>query len=130
MRKMLTGATILMALFAGAVFAADTPDIETIMKKVNGKNGLHKKVGEGIKSDSPKWDDISKQMKDYSSMAADLGKNACPKGDKASWDKLTKAYSDNAKKLADAVEKKDKSAASAAHGALQKSCKACHDVHK
>lgn len=130
MRKVLCGLTLFSVAFAGVVFAADTPDIETIMKKVNGKNGLHKAVAKGLEEASPKWDDLAKSMKDYKTYADALGKNECPKGEKASWEKLSKAYAANAKKLQDAIDKKDKAAAKEAHGALSKSCKGCHDNHK
>src|SRR5262245_25981164 len=129
MRKILTGTAILAAVFAGVLFADDkTPAIDEIMKKVNGKNGLHKKIGQGLKSASPSWDDLGKSMKEYEKFASNLGKNDCPMGDKKNWEKLTKQYAENAKKLQDAIDKKDKSAAETAHKAIQDSCKACHDA--
>ena len=105
-------------------------DIETIMKKNNGKKGNQKMVGEALKAKEVKWEDVAKLTKDYSKLAADLPKNKVDKGDKASWDKLSKSYADEAKKLDDAAGKKDLDAAKAAHAVLGKSCKACHDAHK
>jgi cytochrome c556 len=130
MRKISTLAAVLAASFVGVVFAADTPDIETIMKKVNSKKGLHNKVGAGLKEASPNWADLGKQMDEYKTLADALGKNEPPKGDKKSWETLSKAYAADAAKLHDAVAQKDAKAAGEAHAALSKSCKKCHDAHK
>jgi hypothetical protein len=137
MRKWLLGVTAvglgLLAVAAeGRLGAADgaTPDISTIMRKVNGKGGLHKGLKGEIDVASPKWDDIAKKTKEYSELAAALGKNAPPKGEKASWDRLTKTYATNAKDLHAAAEKKDKAAALAAHGKNSKMCSACHGAHR
>jgi cytochrome c556 len=132
MLRILIGGGLLFAVVAGAIAADDKhPSIDEIMKKVNNaKTGLHKKVGEGLKSAAPNWDEMQKQMKDYTKLCSSLCKNDPPKGDKASWEKLCKAYAEEAKKLQEAVDKKDKDAANKAHKALSKSCKACHDAHR
>ena len=47
---------------AGAV---DNPDIETIMKKVNGKMGLHKAIATDLKAANIDWDAEQKKSKEY-----------------------------------------------------------------
>jgi cytochrome c556 len=110
--------------------AADNPDIESIMKKVNGKTGLHKAIATDLKAANIDWDAEQKKSKEYYDLASSLGKNDPPKGDKKSWDKLTKSYSDNAKSLNDACEKKDKPGANSALNKLGASCMTCHKAHR
>jgi cytochrome c' len=112
---------------AGAV---DNPDIETIMKKVNGGKGLQKALGKDLQASTINWEDAGKKSKEIQELVDSLGKNEPPKGDKKSWEKLTKDYAANAKALNEACEKKDKSAAGAALGKMSRSCKSCHDAHK
>jgi len=132
MRKLVTAAALLIAVVTGAVASQDkTPDISTIMKKLNGKaKGLHGKAKVELNAASQNWEDLAKLSKEYRKLAESLGKNDPPKGEKASWEKLTKQYVDNVKKLDEAIGKKDKDAALKAHGAISKSCKACHDAHQ
>src|SRR5215831_13159088 len=96
------GVTVLSGcLWLGAsawdVAAADnkaaTP--HDIMTKINkGRNCLHLKVGSSLKQDKVDWPAVQKITKEYSDLAADLGKNDPPKGDKSSWEKLTTAYAE------------------------------------
>jgi cytochrome c556 len=132
MKRFLTAALGLLAVVTVAAATDDkTPDISTIMTKVNkGSTCIHRKVKGQLDAATVNWKDAATLVKEYKTLAEALGKNDVPKGDKASWTKLTKEYSDNVTKLADAVDKKDKSAALKAHGAISKSCKACHDEHK
>jgi cytochrome c556 len=133
MHKTLIGAALFATIALGAFATEDkTPSCGDIMKKINNpKAGLHGKIGKALKSDAaPAWDDMQKQMKDYHKLADALAKNEPPKGEKKDWEKLAKAYAENAKKLQDAINKKDKDAASKAHSAISKSCKACHDAHR
>jgi cytochrome c556 len=121
------------AVVAGHAVAADdkTPSVEDIMKKVNKrKAGLHDQVKEALKGGSPDWAAVQKETKEYSALADFLGKNDPPKGDKASWERMTKAYAANAKKLNEAAEKKDLSGAQASIDALSKSCMGCHRAHR
>ncbi|QVL34762.1 cytochrome c [Telmatocola sphagniphila] len=111
--------------------AADYADTETIMKKVNGgKKGLHNQTKQALKASDVNWSDVSKLTKEYAKLAADLPKNKVEKGSKESWEKLAKAYSEEAAKLDKAATDKNLEAATAALGNLGKSCKACHDAHK
>ena len=120
--------TLVTVLGAGA---ADNPDIETIMKKVNAKKGgLHAALMSDLKAGTVDWDAASKKSKEYYDLVSSLGKNDPPKGDKKSWEKLTKDYTDNAKTLADSCEKKDKSGATGALGKISNSCMTCHRAHR
>jgi cytochrome c556 len=117
----------------GAANNADVPDTETIMKKLNkkkGQVGVHYLIQPMLESDSVPWDEFAKKSKEYAELTAALGKNVCPKGGSASWEKLCKAYAADAKALDAAVGKKDKAAATAAYEKLNKSCQACHDEHR
>jgi cytochrome c556 len=115
----------------GVADAADNPDIETIMKKVNGGKGFQKKqLPDALKASPIDWTSVQKITKEYSELCSYLGKNEPPKGDKQSWDKLTKEYAANAKKLDDAAEKKDKDAVVKTQQVLGASCNACHKQHK
>lgn len=125
----LTSAIGLISLF-GVADAADTPDIETIMKKVNSGRGLQKAVSKDLQENRIDWDAVTKKSKEMFELIDCMAKNDPPKGDKKSWEKLTKEYSANAKALNTACEKKDKSAANTAIGKLSRACKTCHDAHK
>lgn len=116
--------------FLGIADAADTPDIETVMKKVNSGRGLQKALSKDLQDNKINWDAATKKAKEMNELIDCLAKNDPPKGDKKSWEKLTKEYSANAKALSTACEKKDKSGATAAIGKMGRSCKACHDAHK
>ena len=138
MKKIVSAAAILAVLGVATLVinplsaqGDKVPTPKEIMGKLNkGPNALHAMLGKALKSDEPAWDDIQKETKEYSELAAGLGKNDPPKGDKDSWAKLTKTYAENAKALADGAEKKDKAAMTTAHGKIGKSCKSCHDAHR
>jgi len=125
----MAAAFALLTVFSAG--AADNPDIETIMKKVNAKKGgLHAALMSDLKAGTVDWDAASKKSKEYYDLVSSLGKNDPPKGDKKSWEKLTKDYTDNAKALADACGKKDKSGATGALGKISNSCMTCHRAHR
>lgn len=126
---------VLVAVFAcvamAPVWADDSPGIEEIMKKVNGKKaGLHGKLKEGLKAGTPDWDKLAKNSEEYKKLIEGLGKNNPPKGEKSSWTKLTDKYKENAGKVNDSIGKKDKEAAMKALGAIEKSCGECHKLHQ
>ncbi len=113
--------------------AADdkVPTIEDIMQAVNKKKGgLHSDVGAALKMSTVDWDTVQAKTKQYAAMADFLGKNDAPKGSKASWDKLTKMYADDAKALNAAAEKKDKATAMTTWNKLSRECMACHKAHR
>jgi len=106
------------------------PEVKEIMGKVNKPTGLYFNVAKELKESDPMWDDIKADAKEIARLGAVLGKNDPPKGDKDSWQKLTKAYADNTKALEAAVAKMDKEAAKAASDKIGKSCEVCHKAHK
>lgn len=123
-------AVLAVGAMAAGLTAADGKhaDIETVMKKVNGKKGLCAACVGASKAD--KWEDAQKAGKELKQLGEDLGKNPCPKGDEASWKKLTKQYAEQTAAIAEAADKKDAKALATAAGTFQKSCKTCHDAHK
>ena len=71
------------------------------------------------------------QAKELAKLAAALGKNPPPKGEKDSWEKLTKEYATNAAALEKAVAAKDQTAAM---NVIKKmggdACNNCHTAHR
>ncbi len=112
------------------VRAEETPSIETVMKKLHGKTGSHKVIGKALDAEEVKWDDIVKHAKLYADLSASLEKSTPEKGDKKSWDKLSKEYAKDAKGLSEAAGKKDKDGVKTAFGKLKESCDACHEHHR
>src|SRR5437773_11027492 len=90
---------------AGAA-AAGVPTITEIMQKVNKrKGGLHSDVGEALRASPVDWAAVQQATKEYAALTDFLGKNDPPKGDKASWEMLAKAYAGDAQALQAAAEK-------------------------
>ncbi len=128
-----------LAVVAGLVVALNgtsaddkkDPSIKEIMTKAHkGGDSLIQGVGKGLKAAEPDWDEVHKKTKELVKLGTSLGKNTPPKGEKESWEKVTKKYVDNAKALDEAVDQKDKAAAQDAHKKLSGSCMECHKAHK
>ena len=83
-----------------------------------------------MKEDSPDWSKVEKDAVIIEKFAVFLTKTDPPKGEKASYVKLTKAYETGAKDLKTAAEKEDLKSARAASKKLGDSCKACHTAHR
>jgi hypothetical protein len=134
MKRIATVALALLAALLTVPVPAQTekvPDIKEIMAKANKPGGHYFALRRDLKDETPPWDEVQASAKALSKLAVALTKNTPPKGDKASWDMLTKAYADNAKKLEDAANKKDKKAAEAAALAMgDTACNACHKAHR
>ncbi|MBP3954315.1 hypothetical protein J8F10_03265 [Gemmata sp. G18] len=102
------------------------PDISEIMKKGHNKTeGYVAKINAAVKDG--KWEDAQKYAKTLAFFGENLGKNKPPKGDAASWKKLTDKYAESTKAALKATDDKD---AKALKAALNINCKACHDAHK
>jgi cytochrome c556 len=114
---------------AGAA-PADGPDVKEIMGKANKPTGLYYTLARDLKDDEPSWPDVQKEAKELAQLIAALKKATPPRGDKSSWDSLTKAYAADAAALSAAADKKDKKAAQAVHARMGEACDACHDKHK
>jgi hypothetical protein len=109
-----------------------TPTVKEIMGKAHkGPNSILPNVAKDLRDDNgPDWDEIKKSAKELVSLGKNLSRNDPPKGEKASWEKLTKAYTEHAQALLSAAEKKNKSAAETAQKKLQSSCTGCHKMHR
>ncbi len=138
MRKLAQTAGVLallavVALALSRTGAADnkSPTIKEIMQKAhNGDSSLLGQLRGELRDDVPEWADIQKQTKELVTLASSLGKNNPPRGDKESWQKLTKQYLERAKALDGAAKKKDKKASQVAYAKLRGSCGDCHNAHK
>jgi cytochrome c556 len=105
--------------------------IKDIMTRAHkGQNAIITILGKELKGDNPNWSDIQKQSKELETLATALAKNQPPKGDRKSWETLTKSYSENVANLKKAADQKDKEAASAAHRKITTSCSSCHKSHR
>jgi hypothetical protein len=109
--------------------ADKTPDIHTIMTEGHkGTDSFLAKIGSEAKG--AKWEDALMHAKALNVFGEALGKNSPSKGDKQSWEKLTKKYNENTKAVLSAVEKKDATATTTSLKAIQGSCMECHKSHK
>jgi cytochrome c556 len=125
------GTTALFALRPAGARNVNAPSVKEIMRQANKPTGVYFNIGQDLKDENPAWADIQKEAEDLAKLANSLRKAAPPRGDKDSWDKLTKAYADNAKALVQASAKMDQAAARAAHAKMGgKACMACHKVHR
>lgn len=125
------GVLVVFGLTAGLAGAAKMRTVKEIMGKLNkGPKALTPSLKRSLQKDQPDWQDIQDKSKEYANLAVELTKTTPPRGDKASWDKLTKDYAALAQSLETASAKKDKTAALSAHGKLTKACSACHKAHR
>ncbi|HVS37746.1 MAG TPA: hypothetical protein VMS17_19445 [Gemmataceae bacterium] len=126
----LATAVVLVQRPAGAGIA-DAPTVKDIMKKANSPTGIYANLGMDLKDDNPSWSSIQQEAKDLAALASALRQATPPRGDKGSWDKLTKQYADNAAALQQATAKMDQDAARAAWAKLGgDTCKTCHAAHR
>ena len=133
MKRIATVALALLAALLTVPVPAQTekvPDIKEIMAKANKPGGHYFALRRDLKDESPPWDEVQASAKALSKLAVALSKNTPPKGDKASWERLTKNYAANARALDEAARKKDRKAAALVVTRIKNSCNACHDVHR
>ncbi len=105
--------------------------LRQVMNKIGkGPQSLNMQIGKELNSDSPPWDTIQPQTKEYAQLAASLGKYDPPKGEKDSWLKFTESFAKSAEDLDKAAQAKNKVEALKASGALNKSCMGCHNAHR
>jgi hypothetical protein len=117
-------------ILAGAA-TADAPSVKEIMGKANKPTGIYFNLAQDLKDENPSWPDIQQEAKDLAKLAAALRQTIPPRGDKASWDRLTKAYADSAKALEQATAKMDQKGAQVAHAKMGgDACMTCHKAHK
>jgi hypothetical protein len=134
MKRTVCGLLALAALVVinpGVAQTERVPDIKEIMAQANKPSGHYFQIARELKQDSPAWADLATHAKELARLGAALCKNAPPKGDRAGWDRLTKAYADQAKSLEQAVAAKDRKAALTAFAALGgNACTECHKAHR
>jgi cytochrome c556 len=127
--KWLFATLIGLGMAAGlAAQGGNVPDVATIMEKAHAaRKGLRAQIKDAVDKGSPDWADLQKKSKQFYELANALEKNAAPKGDKAEWVKLSKAYAGQVKDLDAAVAKKNGEAVKGAIKKLDANCMDCHD---
>src|SRR5262249_29479237 len=129
--KRIAGLAALLTLSVLPGSPAADPSIKDVMKRAHmGSSSLLPEVGRDLKASPPAWADLQKHVKELGELGASLNKNTPPKGDRESWDKLTRAYLADVRSLEDAAGKQDRAAAQTALNKLNGSCKACHSEHQ
>jgi hypothetical protein len=109
---------------------APSPIGQAMNKIGKGPQSLNMLIGQELKSDSPPWDTIQPQTKEYAQLAGSLGNYDPPKGEKDSWLKFTESFAKSAEDLDKAAQAKNKDEALKASAALNNSCKDCHTAHR
>ena len=122
--------TMMLAQRPAGAGSADAPTVKEIMGKANKPNGIYDNLRQDLKDDNPSWPDVQKEAKELATLIDALRQATPPRGDKDSWDKLTRAYADNAKALVQATAKMDLDAARAAQAKMADGCMTCHKAHK
>jgi hypothetical protein len=120
-----------MAIVVGlGTLAADekAPTIKEVMKATAGMKGLCAKCVTAGKGE--KWEDAVKYARELNDCGEALAKCKCPRGDAASWEKLTKRYSEQTGAILKAAEAKDAKAFGEATKSFTGACMECHQSHK
>ncbi|HEY7326254.1 MAG TPA: hypothetical protein VH592_01345 [Gemmataceae bacterium] len=108
------------------------PIHQAMTKLFRGQPSLKDSIGQELTSDSPAWETIQPQAKEFADLAASLKNYDPPKGSKESWTKQATSFSESASALERAAKAKNKKDALDAHAKLSdnQTCKACHQEHK
>jgi len=138
MKRLTAGLFVLSAALVGLTGSVPAqgeklPAIKDVMKKMGGgTTGIYFQLGRELRDPELMWDDARRMSRELVKLTAPLSKCTPPQGDRASWEKHTKALTDAAKTLDDAVAKQDKRAAQTAYQNMgeENMCKKCHDVHR
>ena len=102
----------LVAATAGPSSGDETPTIKKVMQTLHkGKTSPLNTVKTALKGDSPDWSKVQKEAKIFATFGAALPKNDPPRGDKASYEKLAKAYASASEDLESSAKKEDLSGA-------------------
>jgi hypothetical protein len=105
--------------------------LKSIMKTLGqGPNALTTQIGNELKAETPPWDQLTEQTKQYVQLASDLAKYDPPKGSKESWTEQTAGYSKLAIALNEATVAHNAEGALDAHGQIARSCMSCHREHR
>jgi hypothetical protein len=134
MKRIAFGALALLAALAAQPTsppAERPPSIKEIMARAHRPSGYYFAVLKGLREPAPAWDEIGVQARALSKLADALGRNAPPRGERSSWERLAAAYAANARALEEAVGRKDRPAALSAANALgEPACSTCHRAHR
>jgi cytochrome c556 len=121
----------LVAATAGPSSDTETPTIKKVMQTLHkGKTSPLNTVKAALKSDSPDWSQLQKEAKLFATFGAALPKNDPPQGDKASYEKLAKAYASAAEALESSAKKEDLKGVRDAFKKISNSCAVCHKDHR
>jgi cytochrome c556 len=129
----MAGVVALLGLVVGIAGAYDdpAPTIKQAMGKLHkGATAALPAVKKALTAATPDWDGIQTTTKLISDLSAAITEQEPPKGDKAAYAKLSKAYAAEAKTLMEAAEAKDAAQAKKSVGKLNTTCKTCHAAHK
>jgi cytochrome c556 len=118
----------LVGLSAGAYPDASIHDVMEQAHKPT--KGLRALIGTEVAKPKPDWTEVQKMSKEYVMLAAALGKNDPPKGDKLSWKKMTSGFESAVKALDVAAGKKDANGVKAASKKIGDACMPCHKLHR
>jgi cytochrome c556 len=130
----LCGAVLALSQSSEGVRAEDKKEEKKLTTKQimstghKGADALFAKAQAAVKA--KKWEDAKGPTDELAANASLFPKATPPRDDKKTWEELSKKYTTDTKSLADAVEKKDEAAATKAIGALNASCKSCHENHR
>jgi hypothetical protein len=122
-----------LALRASPAGAEGGTSIKAIMKELNGgPTALSGAISQELRGEDTDWASVKKLSGQVVADTEALRKLEPPRGDKDSWDRLTKSYAGDAKALADAAGKEEKASAKAAQARLtdMKTCASCHGAHR
>jgi hypothetical protein len=119
-------------MFGGPGGRQRGPIHQVMTKLFRGPQSLKDSIGQELTSDSPAWETIQPQAKEFAELAASLKNYDPPKGSKESWTKQTTSFSQSASALELAAKAKKKEDAKDAYQTLtdNQTCKACHQEHK
>jgi cytochrome c556 len=129
----MAGVVALLGLVVGIAGAFDdsSPSIKVAMGKLHkGGTAALPSLKKALGAPSPDWKGIQTTSKLVSDLSAAITEQDPPKGDKANYAKLSKAYADEAKKLKEAADAEDAAQAKKSLGKLNSTCKTCHTAHK
>ena len=87
---------------------ASNPEIRKIMTRLSGASALGTLIGQVLKAESPAWDTIQPEAKEYAQLASDMAKQEPAKGSKDSWAKLSAKFAELASELDKAARPKTK----------------------
>ena len=134
--RLALGAMACLALGAAAclslnvAWAREVSAIEKIMEKGFNKGGLRHQMSSEIDKDSPNWEKVQKNSKEFTKLCNELGQQTPPKGEADHWKKMTQTMAKDAQQLEDLAGKKDLASAKTTMNKINGSCKSCHDVHR